>query len=127
MHFALTWQEGYPVSGVDTDLSAMMYTEKGEFVDVCYFNKLAVDGGAIALSGDARSGNPGAPPSDLEALTMHLQGVAPQVRSLHHGDLLRDLLRPSTSSCAFQSGLGLSACKARHYECQTVVLQGEDS
>ncbi|MBB1257114.1 TerD family protein, partial [Streptomyces sp. OF3] len=75
----LGWEPAYGRGSIDLDASVIAYDANRRKIDACYFGKLAILNGAIQHSGDNLTGEGS---GDDETITVHLQGLPPEVTGL---------------------------------------------
>ncbi|MCZ7413595.1 TerD family protein [Streptomyces sp. WMMC897] len=79
LRMGLGWEPAYRGKNIDLDASVIAYDANRKPLDVCYFGKLNILRGAIQHSGDNLTGE-GA--GDDESITVHLEGLPPEVTGL---------------------------------------------
>ncbi len=79
LRMGLGWEPAYRGRDIDLDASVIAYDANRKPIDVCYFGKLNILRGAIQHSGDNLTGE-GA--GDDETITVHLDGLPPEVTGL---------------------------------------------
>ncbi|MEE1930589.1 TerD family protein [Streptomyces sp. TRM 70351] len=75
----LGWEPAHRGKSIDLDASVIAYDAQRKKIDACYFGKLNILRGAIQHSGDNLTGE-GA--GDDETITVHLDGLPPEVTGL---------------------------------------------
>ncbi|WP_461030938.1 TerD family protein, partial [Streptomyces sparsus] len=75
----LGWEPAFRGKSIDLDASVIAYDANRKKIDACYFGKLAILNGAVRHSGDNLTGE-GA--GDDETITVHLDGLPPEVTGL---------------------------------------------
>ncbi|MDK1474224.1 TerD family protein [Streptomyces sp. 549] len=75
----LGWEPAFQGKSIDLDASVIAYDANRKKIDACYFGKLAILNGAVQHSGDNLTGE-GA--GDDESITVHLDGLPPEVTGL---------------------------------------------
>ncbi|MFG2696059.1 TerD family protein [Kitasatospora sp. NPDC051984] len=79
IRMGLGWEPAHHGRGIDLDASVIAFDARREKIDTAWFMKLSVFNGAIAHSGDNLTGKGG---GDDEAITVHLEGLPPEVCGL---------------------------------------------
>ncbi|MFF7728084.1 TerD family protein [Streptomyces sp. NPDC008001] len=75
----LGWEPAWGGRAIDLDASVIAYGPDRNMIDACYFGKLQILNGAIQHSGDNLTGEGS---GDDETITVHMQGLPPEVTGL---------------------------------------------